>query len=402
MARDKGEVSTVDQGVIIAIGVVVALSIAVLFFQVASLAGRMDDVEGRLHIVERKTRNIDDILSSLNSLDVRLREVSEGLRGIDSDFSEMKEWIKKKDEEDKRMWSEIMRVEKEINNVKESFNAPIPPLLAQFVNVKLQSGDTLAKISEAFELGDDGVRILMELNSIRDPRTLKVGEVVKVPTCLSEVATLPFEGRIEKGTVEKGFDETGWVYFRLPPGTVVRASMPGRIDVSKPGYVKIYHGSGVTTSYKWIGKIDVSEGDWVKAGQEIGILKNGVLMFALMVDGEPRDPFRVLFSYKGTFETSFYSEWEDGILPEQATFKLTRSGELVQSWWTIAADPSVIPLGSIVYIPEFADTPSFGIFKVQDTGALVKSRRIDVYVPSIPLALSLSRREVRVYVYKGN
>lgn len=391
-----------DQGILIAAGSIIVLSVIVLFFQVAGIASRVDDMEGRLHVVEKKTERIEDIFEKLECLDENLKDISLNLKQIKGNISDIHLWMDAQERKNDKLWAEILRVEKEINNVKESANAPIPPLLAQFVTIKLMSGDTLAKISEAFQLGEDGVNVLMELNSIKDPRSLRVGETIRVPACLSEVAVLPFEGKMEKDTVQRGFDESGWVSFRLPEGTVVRASMPGRVVKVKAGYVKVYHGSGVTTSYRWIGEIEVSEGDWVKAGQEIGVVRGGELLFALMVDGEPKDPFRVIFSYRGTFQTSFYTEWDDGILPEQPTFKLTRSGKLVSAWWTIAADPSVLPLGSVVYIPELSDYPGWGIFKVEDTGALVKGYRLDVYVSSIPLAMKLARKEVRVYVYRGD
>jgi 3D (Asp-Asp-Asp) domain-containing protein len=53
---------------------------------------------------------------------------------------------------------------------------------------------------------------------------------------------------------------------------------------------------------------------------------------------------------------------------------------------SIAVDPSIIPVGSTVYIPEAADVPigsncfHDGIFKAHDVGSAIKGERIDVYL----------------------
>ncbi|RKX55634.1 MAG: hypothetical protein DRP24_04640, partial [Thermotoga sp.] len=48
-----------------------------------------------------------------------------------------------------------------------------------YVYVTIRRGDTLAEISSAYGLGENGVEVLMRLNGIEDPRRLRVGSIVK-------------------------------------------------------------------------------------------------------------------------------------------------------------------------------------------------------------------------------
>jgi 3D (Asp-Asp-Asp) domain-containing protein len=53
-------------------------------------------------------------------------------------------------------------------------------------------------------------------------------------------------------------------------------------------------------------------------------------------------------------------------------------------WGTVAVDPSVIPLGSIVYIQ------GLGVFHAEDTGGAVIGQHVDVYVDSVAEAYQLT------------
>jgi len=62
---------------------------------------------------------------------------------------------------------------------------------------------------------------------------------------------------------------------------------------------------------------------------------------------------------------------------------------------TIAADPRILPLGSVVHIR--AGDYS-GTYLVLDTGAKIKGRKIDIYMPDRREAISFGRRSVRLKV----
>jgi 3D (Asp-Asp-Asp) domain-containing protein len=63
----------------------------------------------------------------------------------------------------------------------------------------------------------------------------------------------------------------------------------------------------------------------------------------------------------------------------------------------VAADPNIIPLGSMIYV----DSPSMGgIYQVKDTGDLIKGKIIDIFIPSYERCKEFGRRAVKVQVLR--
>lgn len=65
----------------------------------------------------------------------------------------------------------------------------------------------------------------------------------------------------------------------------------------------------------------------------------------------------------------------------------------------IAADPSVLPLGTVVHLRAGRYT---GTYTVMDTGGRIKGRRVDVYVPTYREAIQFGRRQVKIKVIGRN
>ena len=63
----------------------------------------------------------------------------------------------------------------------------------------------------------------------------------------------------------------------------------------------------------------------------------------------------------------------------------------------VAADPEVLPIGSVIELKVGSHT---GIYTVLDTGALIKGKRIDIYLPNLDEALEFGRRAVKVRVLR--
>ena len=78
---------------------------------------------------------------------------------------------------------------------------------------------------------------------------------------------------------------------------------------------------------------------------------------------------------------------------------LTSSGAPATEWYTLAAG-SGYPIGTVIYIPAFADKPNGGWFVVQDRGGAISNNRIDVFMGSHSAALAFGRRTLQCYVYK--
>lgn len=72
----------------------------------------------------------------------------------------------------------------------------------------------------------------------------------------------------------------------------------------------------------------------------------------------------------------------------------TASGEHVRPG-VIAADPRVLPLGTVVHLRAGSYT---GTYTVLDTGGRIRGRLIDVYVPTYREAVQFGRRPVKIRV----
>ena len=76
---------------------------------------------------------------------------------------------------------------------------------------------------------------------------------------------------------------------------------------------------------------------------------------------------------------------------------ITKSGVKVAPGH-VAADPEVIPLGSMIYV----DSPLMGgIYQVLDTGELIKGKIIDIFIPSYERCREFGRRIVKVTVLRS-
>jgi 3D (Asp-Asp-Asp) domain-containing protein len=69
---------------------------------------------------------------------------------------------------------------------------------------------------------------------------------------------------------------------------------------------------------------------------------------------------------------------------------------------TIAVDPSVVPLGSTVYITGYQapGLPPEGLMaKATDTGSAIKGNHIDIFMPGSPKqSLDFGKQDVKIYV----
>lgn len=76
---------------------------------------------------------------------------------------------------------------------------------------------------------------------------------------------------------------------------------------------------------------------------------------------------------------------------------ITKSGEVTREG-VVAADPTILPLGSMVRIEGAGEYD--GVYKVSDTGSKVKGRHVDIYMPEYREAKQFGRRRVWVRVLR--
>ena len=75
---------------------------------------------------------------------------------------------------------------------------------------------------------------------------------------------------------------------------------------------------------------------------------------------------------------------------------ITRSGVRVRRG-IVAADPSRIPLGSVIQVRAGSYS---GIYRVLDTGSAIKGEIIDIYVPDYNEAVRFGRKRVQLRVLR--
>jgi 3D (Asp-Asp-Asp) domain-containing protein len=63
----------------------------------------------------------------------------------------------------------------------------------------------------------------------------------------------------------------------------------------------------------------------------------------------------------------------------------------------VAADPHVLPVGSVVRI---VDGLASGVYTVMDTGAQVKGRQLDIFIPDCARAEKFGHHKVRVQIIR--
>lgn len=56
-------------------------------------------------------------------------------------------------------------------------------------------------------------------------------------------------------------------------------------------------------------------------------------------------------------------------------------------------------MGTIIYIPYFANKPNGGWFVVQDRGGAITNNKIDVYMSTYNECVSFGRRNLECYIY---
>ncbi len=95
-------------------------------------------------------------------------------------------------------------------------------------------------------------------------------------------------------------------------------------------------------------------------------------------------------------ETADDAEYERFSATAYSDFGITFSGVLVQRG-IVAADPTILPIGSVI---EVDAGPYSGIYVVMDTGAVVKGRVIDIYLPDEEEAIQFGRQDVRIRVLR--
>ena len=72
---------------------------------------------------------------------------------------------------------------------------------------------------------------------------------------------------------------------------------------------------------------------------------------------------------------------------------ITSTGTKPQVGRTIAVDPTVIPYGTKVYIPQFDK-----VFIAEDSGSAIKGNRIDIYMKDYKTCMEFGFKDITIYI----
>lgn len=99
-----------------------------------------------------------------------------------------------------------------------------------------------------------------------------------------------------------------------------------------------------------------------------------------------------------TLNASAYTASTCGKSASSSGYGVTASGARASAWYTVAAGKGY-PIGTIIYIPYFANKPNGGWFVVQDRGGAISNNKLDVYMNTYNECISFGRRNLECYVY---
>ena len=398
----------------------------------------LESVKRALNIVRWKLEEMKDVRDTLVDMGYSVSKIEESVSRLEKVFSEMRglkstvdtmsslQKSLKKDLDTFMMLADTRSLKSDITELKmlmKSLGKLIPQTGQTFEMLThvVAPGETLSKIARMYGVT---VKKIMEVNpEIKDPSRIYAYQRIKIPVSVETLmsisrvlemhlgVTLKWDSLIHMvytsfGEVHKGYANPG-LDLKLEPGIPVLTPVGGRVvfaghlNAEYGNTVKVEHGEGYISVFGRLEKVNVEEGEMLEAGDVVGYTGTSFpnLHLELWFDGKPLDPLTVFFTDLGEFKVTMYTEWDDGKPFVHPYFKRTSSGRYTRMGETIAADPDLLPPGTIVYIPYFRDWYNKGFFVVQDAGGAVKGKRIDVFVHDVGIAKNFSRF-LKVYLVK--
>ncbi|MEA2067524.1 MAG: peptidoglycan DD-metalloendopeptidase family protein, partial [Thermotogota bacterium] len=308
----------------------------------------------------------------------------------------------------------------EIADIRSRAGSNVLNIEQKYVKYTVRSGDTLWEITSAYniDLGDlrtsnpelkesdiihsgDELIIPVNFGSYLQPDLVRTA--IGIPDSYEKLISsiVSTYGSYKNGYANPGVD------LKLESSTYIRSILPGRVIEAREMNefyglgVLIEHGDGYRTVYSRLGYTELERGDFVRAGDVVGITKEDEvnLHFEIWQNEIPVNPADLLFNDVGKFKVTMYTEWDDGKNPTSPSFKVTSSGTYVKQFRTVSADPEVFPAGTIIYVPYFANEPNKGFFVVEDTGNEIKGKRLDIYIRDYEIASNFNKDLLVYKVY---
>ncbi|MBT1247926.1 MULTISPECIES: 3D domain-containing protein [unclassified Thermosipho (in: thermotogales)] len=377
------------------------------YAEIYNLADKLRKLELEIQALSETLSEIDNVKSKNDEKSIPAIQIINQVEKINKLESVVNDLILKVDKISSKEGLEkelalVKQISSEISFLRKNFSREdiidILKLRQGYISYIVRSGDSLYSISKRFNLGNRGVEKLISFNAIVNPRKIIPGQVIKIPVDdFKKFLRIPID--VDPGNILSYFGESRDGITNLgididAAGSEVYPILVGRVTIKGEDVLYIDHGNGILGIYKGI-ETNLEENDWVDINKPLGKVKK-IFHFELWVDGEPKDPLKLLFEYKGKFMVTFYTPWDDGKIPLHPTFRLTRSGKVAREWITAAIDPTLIPLGSYIYIPQLKK-----LLVAEDTGSLIQGKRIDIYIEDVNIARKNSVKDFDVFILKN-
>lgn len=126
------------------------------------------------------------------------------------------------------------------------------------------------------------------------------------------------------------------------------------------------------------------------------VIEKGTLVLVAASRGDIARYSKVLAMTATAYDLSFQST---GRRPGDKYYGITASGTKIRPG-VVAVDPSVIPLGTKLYVESTDGTPDYGYASAEDKGSAIKGNKIDLYLETAQEVRKFGRRTVNVYILK--
>jgi len=173
---------------------------------------------------------------------------------------------------------------------------------------------------------------------------------------------------------------------------VVTKGKPGEKKVS----YKVYYEDGVEVSREVIEEEVISEA--VAEITEIGPKKT-IDSYTIASAGTVKTSRSGSLSYSKvlTANATAYDASSCGKSPSHPAYGITATGRRA-GYGIVAVDPSIIPLGTKLYIESADGSYVYGTAIAADTGGAIKGNRIDLCFNTRSEAINFGRRQMKVYI----
>ena len=215
----------------------------------------------------------------------------------------------------------------------------------------------------------------------------------------TNITIIHTEEKTETVSEQIPFDSTERTNSTLAKGKkkTIQQGKPGEKTVS----YTVYYEDGVEVSRKKIEETVVVKP--IEHITEIGTKKSAPVVASAKKsnDGSVKTSRSGNLAYSRvlTLNATGYDASSCGKSPSHPGYGVTATGARAV-YGVVAVDPSIIPLGSRLYIETADGSFIYGTAVAADTGGAIKGNRIDLCFNTRQEALNFGRRQVKVYILK--